>query len=118
MIRMEIHGVDRGPSAALVTRRLAGLLTALPVRATAAELRVTDENGPKGGEDVRCGLTVKLPGHPSLHVDGVAPSVGLAFDIAATKLERRLGRTTERFRDFRRHPKKYFAAAREWWSAR
>jgi ribosome-associated translation inhibitor RaiA len=90
------------------------LLAEFPLGATSAEIRFTDENGPKGGEDTRCTLTVNIPGRAPVHVGGVAASARLALDAAISKLERRLLQLRETERANRRHPKKYLVAAQAW----
>jgi ribosome-associated translation inhibitor RaiA len=102
------------PTVRRAATRVTQLLASHSVRATTTELRFTDENGPKGGPDVRCALTVKIPRRPPLHVAEVGTSPRLAFDAAFTKLERRIARVRESDRESRRHPKKYFVAARGW----
>jgi putative sigma-54 modulation protein len=101
-------------TAALAVERMTRLLAEFPLSATTAHIRFTDENGPKGGEDTRCTLTVKYPGHPPVHVGEVAASPRVALDAAVGKLEWRLKRLREAERVNRRHPKKYFAAAQAW----
>jgi ribosome-associated translation inhibitor RaiA len=110
--RVDTHGFRE--MAALAVERMTQLLAEFPLRATTAEIRFTDENGPKGGEDTRCTLTVKHPGHPPIHVGEVAVSARVAFDAAVGKLEWRLRRLRETERVNRRRPKKYFAAVQLW----
>ena len=111
--RVEVIGL---PQAAATRQRAAARLTralsAHSVRASSARLRFTDQNGPKGGAAVRCGVTVSLPGWGRLHVEDEATTPGLALTGALGKLERRLLRRQTTVRDSRRRPKKYFAAAR------
>jgi putative sigma-54 modulation protein len=109
---VETHGF--GETAALAVERMTQLLAEFPLGATSAEIRFTDENGPKGGEDTRCTLTVNIPGRAPVHVGGVAASARLALDAAISKLERRLVQLRETERVNRRHPKKYFVAAQAW----
>ena len=92
--------------------RLADALAAHAVRASRARLTFTDQNGPKGGVAVRCGVTVSLAGWGRLHVEDEATTPSLALTGALAKLERRLLRRRQLVRDSRRRPKKYFAAAR------
>ena len=110
--RVDTHGFRE--QAARAVERMTQLMAEFPLRATTAEIRFRDENGPKGGEDTRCTLTVKHPGHPPVHVGEVAPSARLAFDAAVGKLEWRLRRMRAAERVNRRHPKKYFTAAQLW----
>lgn len=96
-------------------RVVAGMKTALaslPVEPTSARVTFTDDDGPKGGEAIRCTLEVRLPRRPTLYVADAAGTARLAFDGALAKLERALARLRETARDSKRHPKKYFAARR------
>jgi phosphoketolase len=90
-----------------VNQTLVARLGLQPLEAQAA---FTDENGPKGGVDIRCGLTVKLPRRPMIHAEHVAETARLAYDGAAAALERSLARDRDRARALRRRPKKYFVA--------
>ena len=97
---------------ARVAAGLAGVLAAFPLEPTSARVVFTDENGPKGGNAIRCALQVRMPRRPTVHVEDVAGTPRLAYDAALAKLERRLGRIREITRESRRRPKKYFAASR------
>ena len=113
-MRIEVLGVARGRRiAAKASARLASALASPPLRATSAQIRFTDENGPKGGVAIRCAVSVTLPRRRPIHVEDVATSPRLALDGALAKLDRGLTRLREVAREQRRHPKKYFAAARE-----
>lgn len=72
----------------------------------------SDQNGAKGGLDIRCGITVSVGGRSRLHAQDQAATPRQALDGALAKLERRLLRAETSSRDNRRRPKKYFAAAR------
>lgn len=110
---IEISGIPRDRALASRARqRLAtavGLLKVAPVRARAAFF---DENGPKGGLDVRCALTVWLPYRPTVRVEHVAEDARRALDGALPVLERQLERYREVDRESRRRPKKYYVAKR------
>ena len=112
---VELHGLASAhPTARRAANRLLDLLRQQAVRATSTSLRFTDVNGPKGGQDVRCNVTVKVARRPATSVTAVASTPRLAVDAALEKLERRLARLRESTRDSRRHPKKYFVAAKGW----
>lgn len=113
--RVEVRGLATAhPTARRAADRVLELLSGHGIHATSTGLRFTDVNGPKGGQDVRCTVTVKVAGRPAMAVTAVAASLRLAVDGALAKLERRLARMRESTRDARRHPKKYFVAAKEW----
>ena len=79
-------------------------------RPTSARVAFTDENGPKGGADLRCAVTVEVPGRPTIHASALAENPRLALDEALAALERELARAQQRRRDAARRPKKYFVA--------
>ena len=112
-MKIEFLGGARSPAArARVAARLRAVVEALPVTPTSAYATFTDENGPKGGNAMRCALEVRLPRRPALHVEDVGPAPRHAFDGALAKLERQLDRLRDTTRDMRRRPKKYYAARR------
>ncbi len=112
-VRIEVLGISGEQLTARSVARIADMLERLPLRPTSAEARFTDDNGPKGGDDIRCALTVKVPRRPPMHVEDAAGSARSALDGALVKLERQLERVREVARERRRYPKKYFAANRE-----
>ncbi|HEU4370942.1 MAG TPA: HPF/RaiA family ribosome-associated protein [Methylomirabilota bacterium] len=79
---------------------------------TAVRVGFRDENGPKGGLDIRCALTVELPRQAPVHAEAVAADHRLAFDGALGALRRELKAGRERRRDAARRPKKYYVAHR------
>lgn len=114
-VRRAIHidgGVEPRIPLTHVTARLEHVLSRLPIPAVATHVRFTDVNGSKGGNDVRCAVVVELPRQPSLRVECLATTPRLAFDASYRRLVRQLERSRERRQQDRRHPKKYYAAAR------
>jgi ribosome-associated translation inhibitor RaiA len=93
-------------------RQMTAALARLPVVPVSAQVFLFDENGPKGGIDIRCTLTVRLPYRPSLRAEHLAQTHRRAFDEALEILERQLERYVERTRQSRRRPKKYYVAKR------
>jgi ribosome-associated translation inhibitor RaiA len=69
-----------------------------------------DINGPKGGVDIRCAITVDVPHHPAVHASALAADQRLALDAALEALEHELVRERQRRRTLARRPKKYFVA--------
>ena len=113
MARVEVRGLPTARSARLrADQRVAAAIAALPSRVTSARVVFSDDNGDKGGVDMRCAITVNLRGRRRLHVEDVATRPRQALDGALAKLERRMLRTEESERDSRRRPKKYYAASR------
>lgn len=68
---------------------------------TGVQVRVSDVNGPKGGPDKRCQITVrsKVAVAATVVADGIAPSV--AVDEALAKMEHCLVRKTNRMQTLR-----------------
>src|SRR5262245_18918639 len=95
-----------------VTKRMAAALSRLHVKPVGAQVLFTDVNGPKGGDDERCSLTVRLPYRRPVHVEHMGETRRFAFDEAFGTLRQLLERYVERARESRRHPKKYFVASR------
>jgi ribosome-associated translation inhibitor RaiA len=95
-----------------VTKRMTAALTRLAVKPVGAQVVFHDENGPKGGIDIRCAVSVRLPYRPSVRVEHMGETPRLAFDAAFAVLERQLERYLERARESRRRPKKYYVAKR------
>ncbi len=111
--RIEFRGGAAGRAVrSRVMSGLARVLASLPVEPTTARVAFTDENGPKGGEAIRCALEVRLPRRPAVHVEEIASTPRLALDAGLEKLERRLRRIRQNSREAKRRPKKYYAAAR------
>jgi ribosome-associated translation inhibitor RaiA len=95
-----------------VQERMAPVVERLRATPSGALVSFFDENGPKGGVDIRCSVTVHLPARRSVHVEHMGETARLAFDAAFEVLERQLERDVERGRESRRRPKKYFVAKR------
>lgn len=103
-MKVLIHGVHLNVTPELkayVERRLARALERL-VDNEAAELDVMlkDSNGPKGGEDKECSVTLRLPGSAGLHVTERTADIRLSIDRA----EDRLFVAAEREREKKRRP--------------
>jgi ribosome-associated translation inhibitor RaiA len=96
----------------LIAGKILATLTRLRVRATTARVQFTDENGPKGGIDTKCSITIEVPRRTELHADTVADTPRLGFEQAFSALERQIERERTRMREERRRPKKYYLAKR------
>ncbi len=59
------------------------------VRRRGAEIDISlvDNNGPKGGVDKECRVTVRLPGLSAIHVTETAETLHQAIDLARDRLE-------------------------------
>jgi hypothetical protein len=110
---IEVRGIaDNRSLQARIRKQMSGALDHLHITPLGARVLFVDENGPKGGIDVRCMLTVRLPFQPSVRVEHMGQTCRQAFDEAFTVFERQLARDVERARQSRRRPKKYFVARR------
>ena len=94
----------------LIVRKLRGLLGRARIRATASDVTFSDVNGPRGGVDSNCAITVEVPRRPTCHASAVAADRRVALDGALDALEHELLRDRDRRRDLARRPKKYFVA--------
>ncbi len=99
-MKVLIHGVHLSLTPELkeyTERRLQRSLERL-IDNEAAELEVMlkDNNGPKGGEDKECSVTLRLPGSAGLHVTQTSADIRQSIDLAEDRLynatERELGR--------------------------
>jgi len=61
-------------------------------------VRITDENGPKGGIDKQCRIQLRIPGLPPVVVSGKAASVIEAVDVTAHRAAQVIFRHLERSR--------------------
>ena len=110
---LEIDGLRGNPRfRAMIAKKLDVAFERHGVRPVTTRVVFDDENGPKGGVGIRCGVTAELPRRPTLHVDHLADSERTAFDGALEALERQVTRDRGRLRESRRRPKKYFLAKR------
>jgi ribosomal subunit interface protein len=67
--------------------------------ASEIDISLVDINGPKGGVDKECRVTVRLPGLSAMHVTETAETLHQAIDAARDRMETALKRTLERRRD-------------------
>jgi putative sigma-54 modulation protein len=108
-MHIDIEGVVQGLSDEIESR-LSKAVGHVPARPTSAFVNFIDVNGPKGGVDIRCSITLRLPPRKDVHVEAMGSTPALAFNTAADLLDRRLQRQVGRAIAARRRPKKYFVA--------
>ena len=110
---IEIEGLRaRSTLRAFITRKIAATFAGLTTRPVAVRVGFVDQNGPKGGVAIRCGINVDLPRRAPIHVEERAATERLAFDGALDALQHRMERERGKVRAERRRPKKYFLAKR------
>lgn len=112
-MKIEIEGLDgERPLRSRIERRVGKALQRVRPAPTTTQVNFTDVNGPKGGVDSRCAVTVRIPRRRAVHVEGLATIPWLAFTDAVETLERQLRKQQERVATGRRRPKKYYVAKR------
>ncbi|MET0403384.1 MAG: ribosome-associated translation inhibitor RaiA [Cystobacter sp.] len=67
--------------------------------ATEVDIALVDINGPKGGVDQECRVTVRMPGFTSIHVTETAETMFQAIDSVRDRLENTIKRTLEKRRE-------------------
>lgn len=107
---IKLRGRVRNPLRDRAARLMTEALAKLRVGPVKGQASFFDDNGPKGGQAMRCALTVRLPFRPSIRVERSAVTPRRAFEAAFTVLERQLERYRERDRDNKRHTEKHFLA--------
>ena len=68
-------------------------------------VRLSDTNGPRGGEDKRCQINVKLPRLPDVVIEDTKVNLYAAIDRAADRAARTVGRRLSRQRNNVRSPR-------------
>lgn len=85
-----------------VERRLSFALDRADYHIDRVSVRLSDENGPRGGEDKRCQVRVHLAGAAPVLVEDTEPDLVLAIDRAADRTGHTLARQLGRQRAYRR----------------
>jgi len=68
-------------------------------------VRLSDLNGPRGGEDKRCHLRVTLTDAPEVVIEDTEADLNIAIDRAADRAGRTVARRLERSHDRRHSPR-------------
>jgi len=84
-----------------VVRRLRFALDRTHQSVNAVVVRITDQNGPKGGIDKQCRIQLRIPGLPPVVVNGKAASILEAVDVTAHRAAQAIARHLERSRRIR-----------------
>jgi putative sigma-54 modulation protein len=64
------------------------------------KIRLSDVNGPRGGEDKRCLIQIPMIGKSSIVIEDVESDLYSAIDKAIHRMERVLAKRLERAREF------------------
>lgn len=91
-----------------ITTRMEPLEHRFGDRVRSIAVRLTDVNGPKGGEDKVCRLQARIENHPSMNTEGRHADIYTAITLAAHRMERTLGSVIDESRT--RNPKSRHAA--------
>ena len=97
---MESIALD-DPLRPVIQEKMTAIVGRGRIRPTVARVAFSDENGPKGGVDIRCAVTVELPRRPTIHASHVAETARQAFDGAVETLGRELQSDQQRNRSIR-----------------
>ena len=99
-LNVRAHGRPLTPSLVVhAQRRVQGALHRLAPEVRRVEVRLADVNGPRGGVDQRCKLSLTLAHHgPELVAEATDERMEVAIDLAATRIARRLRRYRDRQR--------------------
>lgn len=84
-------------------RRLRFALTCCSDHIQKIVMRLSDINGPRGGEDKRCHLQVVLSGLPDVVIEDVETDMYVAIDRATDRAGRTLLRKIDRQKSLQRH---------------
>jgi putative sigma-54 modulation protein len=68
------------------------------------DVQLADMNGPKGGEDKECRVTLHIPGSAAVHVQEATDDLYKSVDLARDRLEKALKRELEKRRQQSGHP--------------
>ena len=85
-----------------VVRRVHSQLSRFDCLVRSVVVRIWDINGPKGGADKQCRLTIRGPGLGSFNVQDLSADPYSAADLALARASRALGRERRRARVTRR----------------
>ncbi len=70
------------------------------------EVHLCDNNGPKGGEDRECRVTIRMPGSAAIHVTEMSDSLHKSIDLARDRISRVAKREIEKKRRPASRPQK------------
>jgi putative sigma-54 modulation protein len=81
-----------------VTRKVQRHLSRFGQRVSTVEARLSDVNGPRGGCDKRCRITVQVLGSTPVHVEELHQDFYAGVDLALGRAAQAVGRTIDRAR--------------------
>jgi hypothetical protein len=105
-------GAERRVNATRIAGELEHVCRRRGVTEGALRVTFTDANGPKGGRDQRCAITLRVPRRTALHAESIATTAAQAWRTARDVFEQRLQAFFAERRTAARRPKKYYIAQR------
>ena len=87
-----------------IERRLRFALGWADDRLRQISVRLSDENGPRGGKDKCCRIQITFPGAPSVVIEDTETDLYVAIDRASDRIGRSVARRLDRQRDHRHGP--------------
>ena len=103
-INIRFHGLAGSDSLrAYVCRRIDFQLRRLGTALSAVVVRLSDVNGPKGGNDKRCQVIIRRSGLRPIAVEELRADAYAAIDVAVERAAHAAARGLKRARSKRRH---------------
>ena len=100
---VRFHGLESSESLRNhAARRIHFHLSRFGHELSAVVVRIGDVNGPKGGLDKRCRVTVRGPRVGSSSLDEYSGDAWSAVDLAVERISRNIGRSLEKARSLAR----------------
>ena len=101
-IEVRFRGLVSSPAMyELVVRRIHVHLSRFGRQLSGVFIRIGDINGPKGGVDKRCQVTVRGPRVGTTSLEDLSGDTASAIDMALERVARAVGRSVERTRSLR-----------------
>ncbi len=100
-IRLQGHYKDASLMKEYAQTRLSFSLGRFSGRIASVDIRLHDENGPRGGVDHNCAILVRFKEGGRLRAESLEAGWQVAIDVAADRTHRSVGRYLESRRDFR-----------------
>jgi putative sigma-54 modulation protein len=103
-IQIRVRGLDRSETDSLrdhAARRILIHLSRFDHAISSVFVRISDVNGPRGGVDKECHITVRGSRRADVLVENLSSDTYSAVDLAVERAGRAVGRDLDRLREFR-----------------
>ncbi|MCC7343581.1 MAG: ribosome-associated translation inhibitor RaiA [Deltaproteobacteria bacterium] len=110
-MKIEIRGIRKLISPAVrehARRRIHFALGRFEDKVLAVTVRLSDPNGPRGGDDKCCKVEAKLRGHSGVFIEETGGDLYAAIDLAAERLGHAVRRGIEKRKDAPRRAQPIF----------